>query len=76
MILRFSSGMQAILGSLPQASCISVGHNRDVKYVFIAVEGLSREQFEAWEPPLAQLRSIPSGDDIIGAIVSCAGHDC
>ena len=63
--------MQIILDSLPGAHCLDVRHNERVsKKVFIAVEGLSQEQFEAWEPPIDQLRALPSGH---GVIVSCAG---
>ena len=46
-------------------------HNERVsRMVFIALEGLSLEQFGAWKPPIAQLRDIPNSH---GVIVSCAG---
>ena len=63
--------MQVILDSLPGAHCLAVRHNERVsKKVFIALEGLSLQQFEAWKPPIAQLRDIPNSH---GVIVSCTG---
>ena len=61
------------MDSLPGAHCLAVRHNEKVsKKVFIALEGLSQEQFEAWKPPIDQLRAIHNGQ---GVIVSCAGAD-
>ena len=69
--------MQVIMSSLPEARCLYVGHNMKIKKVFIAIEGLSREQFEQWEAPVPQLRGIASGKDILSVMVSCSGqHTC
>lgn len=66
--------VQVILSSLPDAGCLCVNHNRKLRKVFIALEGLTRDQFEAWQPPMAQLRDIPSCSGILGVIVSCVGQ--
>ena len=66
--------MQVIVSSLPRGTCLYVGHNVKIKKVFVAIEGLTRELFESWNPPIAQLRDIPSSKDILSVIVSCAGH--
>ncbi len=65
------------MSSLPEARCLYLGHNMKIKKVFIAIEGLSREQFEQWEAPVPQLRGIASGKDILSVMVSCSGqHTC
>ena len=62
------------MSSMPRANCLYVGHNLKTKKVFIAVEGLARKTFESWDPPIAQLKGIPSSGDILSVIVSCAGQ--
>ena len=62
------------MSSLQGASCLYVGHHVKLKKVFMAIEGLTREQFEQWDPPVAQLKGIPDSKDIFSVIVSCAGQ--
>ena len=61
------------MSSLPEAHCLSIGHNTKAGYVFVAVEELAAGQLASWDAPIAELRSLPGGDEIIGVIVSCAG---
>ena len=63
------------MSSLPQASCMYVGHDTKTRKVFMAIEGLTQEQFENWDPPIAQLKgTLSSIEDIRSVIVSCAGQ--
>ena len=63
------------MSSLPRASCLYVGHDTKTRKVFLALEGLTREQFECWEPPIAQLKgTLSSIEDIRSVIGSCAGQ--
>ena len=66
--------MQVIMNSLSGASRLYVGHNMKTQKVFMAIEGLTREAFQRWDPPIAQLKGIPSSTGILSVIVSCAGQ--